>query len=101
MGQEITILVESLSTFLSITNKGDEHHNGPYDTSLTRPNVYVGNDMDLHDHTLHLIFTCNWKLDDKGNWVRKFDRQSSMAQALTIPPLASQTSDAPRSPHEA
>ncbi|MBA0839157.1 hypothetical protein Goarm_004918, partial [Gossypium armourianum] len=190
MGQEIIISVESLSTFLSITNKGDEHHNGPYDTSLTRPNVYVGNDMDLHDHTLHLIFTwivaptnkyfnfrhtdywmwhcfrtnhplnltsiiflnlleiarlplsrkktlcygtflshifrtlrinvsidldrtinsfidistvhsCNWKLDDKGNWVRKFDRQSSTAQALTIPPLTSQTSDAPRSPHEA
>ncbi|KAH1121624.1 hypothetical protein J1N35_004784, partial [Gossypium stocksii] len=26
------------------------------------------------------------KLDDKGNWVRKFDRQSSVAQPLTVPP---------------
>ncbi|MBA0568369.1 hypothetical protein Golob_005868, partial [Gossypium lobatum] len=47
------------------------------------------------------MHSCNWKLDDKRNWVQKFDRQSSMAQALTIPPFASQTFDAPRSPHQA
>ncbi|MBA0694454.1 hypothetical protein Goari_004745, partial [Gossypium aridum] len=49
MGQEITILVETLSIYLSITNEGDDHHTYSYDTSLTRPNYYVGNDMDIHD----------------------------------------------------
>ncbi|MBA0560876.1 hypothetical protein Golob_017749, partial [Gossypium lobatum] len=49
MGQEITILVETLSSYISITNEVDEHHIGSYDTSLTRPNDYVGNDMDIHD----------------------------------------------------
>ncbi|KAG4205229.1 hypothetical protein ERO13_A04G090750v2, partial [Gossypium hirsutum] len=57
MGQEITISVETLSSYLFITNEGDEHHTGSYNTSLTRPNDYVGNDMDIHDHILHLIFT--------------------------------------------
>ncbi|MBA0679755.1 hypothetical protein Goari_011507, partial [Gossypium aridum] len=101
MGQYITISVETLSSYLSITNEGDEHHTGSYDTSLTRPNDYVGNDMDFHDRTLHLIFTCNWKLDDEDNWVRKFDWQSSITQALTVLPVALQSSDAPRSSHEA
>ncbi|MBA0876731.1 hypothetical protein Goshw_008902, partial [Gossypium schwendimanii] len=190
MGQEITISVETLPSYLSITNEGDEHHTDSYNTFLTRPIDYVGNDMDIHDRILHLIFTwivapinkhsgfrhtnywiwhcfrtnhplnlasvvflnlleivrlsmssnktlcydsflshifctlrinisvdpdhvinsfidisiahsCNWKLDDEGNWVRKLDRQSSVAQALTIPPVAPQSSDAPRSPHEA
>ncbi|MBA0645928.1 hypothetical protein Goklo_013958, partial [Gossypium klotzschianum] len=41
------------------------------------------------------------KLDDEGNWVCKFDRQSSVAQALTVPPVTLQSSDAPRPPHEA
>ncbi|MBA0666474.1 hypothetical protein Goklo_002879 [Gossypium klotzschianum] len=78
MGQEITISVETLSSHFSITNEGDEHHTDSYNTSLTRPIDYVGNEMDIHDH-----------------------RQSSVAQALTIPPVAPQSSDAPRSPHEA
>ncbi|MBA0630756.1 hypothetical protein Godav_002819 [Gossypium davidsonii] len=80
MGQEITISVETLSSHFSITNEGDEHHTDSYNTSLTRPIDY---------------------LDDEGNWVHKLDRQSSVAQALTIPPVAPQSSDAPRSPHEA
>ncbi|MBA0709206.1 hypothetical protein Golax_024259 [Gossypium laxum] len=50
MGQEITISVETLSTYFSITNKDDDHHTGSYDTSLTRLNDYVGNDMDIYDH---------------------------------------------------
>ncbi|KAK5825222.1 hypothetical protein PVK06_020032 [Gossypium arboreum] len=37
----------------------------------------------------------------KGNWVHKFDRQSSVAQASMIPPVASQTSDDPTSLYEA
>ncbi|MFQ6643499.1 hypothetical protein Gotur_018098, partial [Gossypium turneri] len=49
MGQEITISVETLSIFLSITNEGDDHHTYSYDASLTRPNDYVGNDMDIYD----------------------------------------------------
>ncbi|TYG46046.1 hypothetical protein ES288_D11G224900v1 [Gossypium darwinii] len=57
MGQEITISVETLSSYLSITNEGDEHHIDSYDTSLTRLNDYVGNDMDIHDRILHLILT--------------------------------------------
>ncbi|MBA0736603.1 hypothetical protein Gogos_010139 [Gossypium gossypioides] len=190
MGQYITISVETLSSYLSITNEGDEHHTGSYDTSLTRPNDYVGNNMDIHDCTFHLIFTwiiaptnkhsgfchtdywmwhcfrtnhpfnlasinflnllevvrlsmssnktlhydtflshifhthiinvsvdpsraiisfidistahsCNWKLDDEENWVCKFDWQSSAAQASTVPPVAPQSSDVPRSPHDA
>ncbi|MBA0795888.1 hypothetical protein Gohar_006719 [Gossypium harknessii] len=190
MGQYITISVETLSSYLSITNKGDEHHTGSYDTSLTRPNDYVGNDMDIHDRTLHLVFTwiiaptnkhsgfrhtdywiwhcfrtnhplnlasiiflnllevvrlsmssnktlhydtflshifhtliinvsvypsraiisfinistthsCNWKLDDEENRVSKFDWQSSATQASTVPLVAPQSSDAPRSLHEA
>ncbi|MBA0826360.1 hypothetical protein Goarm_011219 [Gossypium armourianum] len=80
MGQEITISVETLSTYFSITNEDDDHHTGSYDTSLTRLNDY---------------------LDDEGNWVCKFDQQSSVAQALTVPPVALQSSDAPRPPHEA
>ncbi|MBA0726649.1 hypothetical protein Golax_002462, partial [Gossypium laxum] len=110
MGQEITISVETLSSYLSITNEGDEHHTDSYNTSLTRPIDYVGNDMDIHDHPGHVInsfidiliaHSCNWKLDDEGNWVRKLDRQTSVAQELTIPPVAPQSSDAPRSSHEA
>ncbi|MFQ6626364.1 hypothetical protein Gotur_006383 [Gossypium turneri] len=80
MGQEITISVETLSTYFSITNEDDDHHTGSYDTSLTRLNDY---------------------LDDEGNWVYKFDRQSSAAQALTVPPVALQSSDTFRPPHEA
>ncbi|KAK5793259.1 hypothetical protein PVK06_034399 [Gossypium arboreum] len=57
MGKEITISVEILSSYLSITNKGDEHHTDSYDTSLTKPNDYVGYDIDIHDHILHLIST--------------------------------------------
>ncbi|MBA0680306.1 hypothetical protein Goari_012011 [Gossypium aridum] len=57
MGQEITISVETLSTYFSITNEDDDHHTGSYDTSLTRLNDYVGNDMDIHDRNLHFIFT--------------------------------------------
>ncbi|MFQ6626854.1 hypothetical protein Gotur_006302 [Gossypium turneri] len=57
MGQEITISVETLSAYFSITNEDDDHHTGSYDTSLTRLNDYVGNDMDIHDRTLHFIFT--------------------------------------------
>ncbi|MBA0694536.1 hypothetical protein Goari_004819 [Gossypium aridum] len=57
MGQEITISVKSLSAYLSITNKGDKHYTGPYNTSLTRSNDYVSNDMDLYDRILYLIFT--------------------------------------------
>ncbi|MBA0572326.1 hypothetical protein Golob_002674, partial [Gossypium lobatum] len=37
---------------------------------------------------ISIAHSCNWKLDDEGNWVRKLDRQSSVAQALTIPPVA-------------
>ncbi|MBA0726648.1 hypothetical protein Golax_002462, partial [Gossypium laxum] len=48
-----------------------------------------------------IAHSCNWKLDDEGNWVRKLDRQTSVAQELTIPPVAPQSSDAPRSSHEA
>ncbi|MBA0852600.1 hypothetical protein Goshw_007390 [Gossypium schwendimanii] len=79
MGQYITISVETLSSYLSITNEGDEHHTGSYDTSLTRPNDYVGNDMDIRDHPSCAIISfidistahsCNWKLDDEENWVR-------------------------------
>ncbi|MFQ6629611.1 hypothetical protein Gotur_007372 [Gossypium turneri] len=40
-------------------------------------------------------------LGDEGNWVYNFDQQSSVAQALTVTPVASPTSDTPRSPHEA
>ncbi|MBA0553998.1 hypothetical protein Golob_013133, partial [Gossypium lobatum] len=47
-GQEITMLVETLFTYLSINNEGDKYHTGSYDTSLSRPNDYVGNDMDIH-----------------------------------------------------
>ncbi|MBA0876730.1 hypothetical protein Goshw_008902 [Gossypium schwendimanii] len=79
MGQEITISVETLPSYLSITNEGDEHHTDSYNTFLTRPIDYVGNDMDIHDHPDHVInsfidisiaHSCNWKLDDEGNWVR-------------------------------
>ncbi|MBA0575388.1 hypothetical protein Golob_025213, partial [Gossypium lobatum] len=45
--------------------------------------------------------SCNWKLDDEENWVRKFDWQSSATQALTVLPVALQSSDAPRTSHEA
>ncbi|MBA0736604.1 hypothetical protein Gogos_010139 [Gossypium gossypioides] len=110
MGQYITISVETLSSYLSITNEGDEHHTGSYDTSLTRPNDYVGNNMDIHDYPSRAIISfidistahsCNWKLDDEENWVCKFDWQSSAAQASTVPPVAPQSSDVPRSPHDA
>ncbi|MBA0796111.1 hypothetical protein Gohar_006909 [Gossypium harknessii] len=49
MGQEIIMSVETLSTYLSINNEGDEYHIGSYNTSLSRPNDYVGNDMDIHE----------------------------------------------------
>ncbi|MBA0840778.1 hypothetical protein Goarm_003328, partial [Gossypium armourianum] len=57
MGQEITISVETFSSYLSITNEGDEHHINSYDTSLTKPNDYFGYNIDIHDRILHLIFT--------------------------------------------
>ncbi|PPD97331.1 hypothetical protein GOBAR_DD05639 [Gossypium barbadense] len=43
----------------------------------------------------------NWKLDDEENWVHKFDWQSSATQASTVPLIALQSSDAPKSSHEA
>ncbi|MBA0709207.1 hypothetical protein Golax_024259 [Gossypium laxum] len=49
----------------------------------------------------YIFRTLRINLDDEGNWVCKFDRQSSAAQALTVPPVALQSSDAPRPPHEA
>ncbi|MBA0763017.1 hypothetical protein Gotri_012547 [Gossypium trilobum] len=110
MGQYITISVQTLSSYLSITNEGNEHHTGSYNTSLARPNDYVGNDMDIHDHPSPAIISfidistahsCNWKLDDEENWVHKFDWQSSATQASTVPLIAPQSSDAPKSSHEA
>ncbi|KAK5836123.1 hypothetical protein PVK06_011876 [Gossypium arboreum] len=47
------------------------------------------------------VHSCNWKLDDKGNYVRKFDWKSSVAQASTVPSITLQTSNAPRHLHEA
>ncbi|MBA0852636.1 hypothetical protein Goshw_007846 [Gossypium schwendimanii] len=64
--------VETLSTYLSINNEGDKYHTGSYDTSLSRPNDYVGNDMDIHE-----------------------------PQASTVPLVDTQSSDAPRSSYEA
>ncbi|KAH1047459.1 hypothetical protein J1N35_038243, partial [Gossypium stocksii] len=86
MGQEITISVETLSSYLSITNKGDKHYTNSYATSLTKLNDYVGYDINIHD---------------QENWVCKFDGKSSTTQASTVPLVAPQSSDAPRSSHEA
>ncbi|MBA0867832.1 hypothetical protein Goshw_004736 [Gossypium schwendimanii] len=48
-----------------------------------------------------ITHSCNCKLDDKGNWVRMLVKQSLANQALTVPPVAPQSFDALRSPHEA
>ncbi|TYH49339.1 hypothetical protein ES332_D10G129000v1, partial [Gossypium tomentosum] len=76
MGQEITISVETLSSYLFITNEGDKHHIDSYYTSLTKPNDYFGYNIDIHDRILHLIFTSIVALTNKhfgfrhtGYWI--------------------------------
>ncbi|MBA0583803.1 hypothetical protein Gorai_014647 [Gossypium raimondii] len=135
MGQKITMSVETLSTYLSINNEGDKYHTGTYDTSLSRPNDYVGNDMDIHEHILHIIFHLDRAPTNKYfgfrhiyYWMWHFFRTDHplnlasiiflnlieivrlpmsrnetvrYAQASTVPLVDTQSSDAPRSSHEA
>ncbi|PPS09403.1 hypothetical protein GOBAR_AA11232 [Gossypium barbadense] len=74
----------------------EEYHLAALAGNIQDPGRAINSFIDIS--TVH---SCSWKLDDEGNWACKFDRQYSIAQALTVPPIAPQSSNAPKTPHEA